>query len=209
MAYKYRLLYFGTAGRGEPIRWMFAQADVPFHDDRITGEIWPEIKPKTPYGHVPVLYVDGQPLAESYAICRYLARQLGLAGKSDWEEAQCDATALVVIEFIEKVSGLATEQDEDKKKVILKKLREEWYPTTMNLLEKQVKDSGFLVTHQVDVTWADILFSTTINAMVELHKGDESMLNMFPKLKALYHRVIDQPRIKAWIQNRPKTAKPL
>jgi len=43
-----------------------------------------------PYGKVPLLEVDGKPLAESGAICRYLARQFDLVGSSEFEAAKCE-----------------------------------------------------------------------------------------------------------------------
>lgn len=43
-----------------------------------------------PFGQCPALEVDGKMLAQSNTIARYLARQHGLAGKSDWEQAQAD-----------------------------------------------------------------------------------------------------------------------
>jgi glutathione S-transferase len=39
------------------------------------------------------LEVDGKPLAQCYAISRYLARQFGLAGADDWESAKLDEAA--------------------------------------------------------------------------------------------------------------------
>ena len=47
----------------------------------------------TPFGHVPILEVDGRVLAQSNTIARYLAKKHGLAGKDEWEEAQADMYA--------------------------------------------------------------------------------------------------------------------
>lgn len=43
-----------------------------------------------PFGQVPVLEIDGKKVNQSTAICRYLAKQHGLAGKDDWENLEID-----------------------------------------------------------------------------------------------------------------------
>lgn len=43
-----------------------------------------------PFGLLPVLEIDGKPVAQSNAIARHLAKQYGLAGKTEWESLQCD-----------------------------------------------------------------------------------------------------------------------
>lgn len=112
----YKLYYFDkpTRGRAEFARLILAQAGVKFEDVRFKPCDWPAIKPSklinfwilkwiicklinrflaTPFGHVPVLEVDGKQLAQSITIARYLAKQHGLAGKNDWEQALADMYA--------------------------------------------------------------------------------------------------------------------
>ena len=43
-----------------------------------------------PYGQLPVLTVDGEKLAQSGAIVRYLAKRFDLLGANDWEAAKAD-----------------------------------------------------------------------------------------------------------------------
>lgn len=97
----YKLIYFPIRGAAEPSRQVLAVAGIKFEDERIPPEEWPNRKAGeslclkllsgTPFGHLPVLEVDGKPLAQSCAIVRYLARQFGLAGKMPFEEALVDS----------------------------------------------------------------------------------------------------------------------
>lgn len=43
-----------------------------------------------PYGMLPVLEIDGKPIAQSNAVARYLARKHNLAGRDEWESMLCD-----------------------------------------------------------------------------------------------------------------------
>ena len=43
-----------------------------------------------PLGQLPVLEFDGQVLSQSLTIARFLAKEFGLAGKTNLEQAQAD-----------------------------------------------------------------------------------------------------------------------
>ena len=43
-----------------------------------------------PFKALPVLYWDGEELAQSLTICRFLAKKAGLAGRNELEQAQVD-----------------------------------------------------------------------------------------------------------------------
>ncbi|XP_055341412.1 probable glutathione S-transferase 7 [Paramacrobiotus metropolitanus] len=90
MSSTYILHYFDGGGRGEPIRWLFAYAGQDFVDNRIELREWPLMKPKTPFGTLPYVEVDGQVLGELGTILRFLARRFNLYGQNPWEEARID-----------------------------------------------------------------------------------------------------------------------
>lgn len=45
MAPKYKLTYFDFSGLGEPIRFIFHYANIPFEDNRVSNDDWPKLKP--------------------------------------------------------------------------------------------------------------------------------------------------------------------
>lgn len=57
------------------------------------------IKPEFEYGQLPILEVDGKQLAQSNAICRFLAKKFDLNGAGDWEAAKIDELADVLVDF--------------------------------------------------------------------------------------------------------------
>eukprot|EP00434_Breviolum_minutum_P003491 symbB.v1.2.003070.t1/scaffold124.1/size443775/10 len=77
------LKYFDIAGRAEPIRLALALGEYTFQDVRLRGEEWGEKeKESAPFKQLPVLYIDGVPLAQTKAILRYLGRVTQFQGKS-------------------------------------------------------------------------------------------------------------------------------
>ncbi|PAV65592.1 hypothetical protein WR25_12291 [Diploscapter pachys] len=86
----YKLYYCESRGLGEAPRQLFALAEVPFEDVRLTGEKFMDLKPTLPYGQLPVLEVDGVQIAQSAAIARFLGKKFGFAGKTEVEQAIVD-----------------------------------------------------------------------------------------------------------------------
>lgn len=50
-------------------------------------------------GQMPVLEVDGRRVHQSLAMCRYVAKQIGVAGKDAFEDLQIDAIVDTINEF--------------------------------------------------------------------------------------------------------------
>lgn len=50
-------------------------------------------------GQMPVLEVDGKRVHQSLAMCRYIAKQIGVAGSNDFEDLQIDSLVDTINEF--------------------------------------------------------------------------------------------------------------
>ncbi|XP_072050121.1 glutathione S-transferase 1-like [Amphiura filiformis] len=115
----YKLTYFNGRGRVETARTLFKLAGVAFEDHRIEMKDWPEYKPKTPFGSLPVLDIDGRIIVQSKAIFRYLARGFGFYGESNWDCAQIDSIVDMLDEFYyPKMFVILTGSGEEKEKAV-------------------------------------------------------------------------------------------
>merc|ERR1711868_215988 len=61
---KVKLTYFNLRGRAEPTRMLLAYGGIEFEDCRVANEGWMSLKPKTPYGSLPVMEWNGEGLAQ-------------------------------------------------------------------------------------------------------------------------------------------------
>jgi glutathione S-transferase len=86
------LTYFDVRGRAEPIRLILEEMGEPYEERRVSLVEWPDLKPRTPFGKLPLLERDGIVVAESQAICRHLARVHDLYGRTELERTRCDTT---------------------------------------------------------------------------------------------------------------------
>src|SRR3954453_11207441 len=88
---KLKLAYFDFhGGRGEPARLALSIGGIAFKDDRVPTSEWPRRKPNSPFGGFPVLEVDGEVVAQSNAITRYVGKLADLYPSDPWQAALCD-----------------------------------------------------------------------------------------------------------------------
>nr|XP_033200855.1 hematopoietic prostaglandin D synthase-like [Bombus vancouverensis nearcticus] len=86
----YKLISFNARGSAEHIRYIFAYTGIEYTEERIPEELWPQYKDSMPYKKLPVLEVDGKPVAEADDVARYLARMYDLMGRNERDALICD-----------------------------------------------------------------------------------------------------------------------
>lgn len=167
--------------------------------------------------------VDGQRLAESSAICRFLAKRFKLTGSNEWEAAKCD-------EYVDSMMDLRTrkfqesmnkpntpqinpfmfidwrayfwESDTTKKAELKKVFLETQVPNYLSKFEKLLESSGGPFLLGKNFTWADLHIGHTLAFYEET--VDPSILSAYPKVKGLRDEVYNIPQIKKWVEQRPK-----
>ena len=124
----YKVYYTDARGKAELIRWIFVQADVQFEDVRFTNEEWVAFKPKTPYGMLPMLEVDGKLYGGSGPIARYVAEEYGLAGSTPLENLEIASIYDVTADIVTKLVPIFHEKDETRKAELNKELVDKHLP---------------------------------------------------------------------------------
>ncbi|GMR35098.1 hypothetical protein PMAYCL1PPCAC_05293, partial [Pristionchus mayeri] len=178
----YKLYYFPVRALGEVLRQVFKLAEVEFEDIRVAGDQWTEFKDKTPFGQMPVLEVDGNPLPGSSVSQRFISSSSGLAGKTPFEAAWVDALADQWKDFQNDFRNywylLMGYREGDAEKAKTEHgipARDKFYP----LIVKQLKDngSGFLVGSSA--TWVDLLLADQTAAISKELPG---FLDAYPEV---------------------------
>jgi len=205
----YKLTYFDARGSAEPIRLLFAQAGIKYEDIRLTREQWPELKKQEgdtspPFKQLPILEVDGKVLSQTRTIARYIAKQAGLAGANDWEQAVCDSLVDSAADVQKGMYEMHFETDETKKAKITEKFESETMPAWFECLEKNFlakTKSGWLVGDKM--TWGDILIFSMLDTLTTHNMA--KCLPKYPGVDGNFKKVKEQPNIAKWLNDRPVT----
>ncbi|KAF1314396.1 Glutathione s-transferase, partial [Globisporangium splendens] len=156
--------YFNVPARGELSRLIFTYANVAFTDDRVAN--FSELKPKCPFGQLPVLEVDG-------TVGLYPQDPVGALRA----EMISETLSEILTAYIDARWG-----EETLKAVKYQKLVEETAPKAFGALETMVQGkffSGDKATF-IDVQLLDVVLNS-LNAVPE----PAFNLAAFPKLEAI------------------------
>ncbi|EGT57291.1 hypothetical protein CAEBREN_07846 [Caenorhabditis brenneri] len=190
---KFRLHYFNARGYAEVTRDMFHMAGVEFEDVRYELEDWIKegstTKDTMPFGQMPVLEVDGEKIPQSAAIARFVANELGFAGKTAVEKAPWGMIAF-------GYPGQAGDRDE-LKKTVLDPAREKYFKLLTKTLEKS--KSGFLLDS--GICYTDLMFFETTTSLIGFEKG--FLGTDFPLVTAYFKRIGEHPKFKPYLETRP------
>jgi len=215
----YKLYYFDIRGLGEPIRLLLNYVGQPYEEERLNLEEWPQHKSSVlehvlyyfsdllgfPYGKLSVFEVDRKILAESVPIMRYLAKQHGLTGKDDFEDAKVDEFASFhrdvlsdITPYMRAVVGTAPGDKEALRRDLFLPTLEKYLPLYVGALNSSA--SGFIAAS--GLTWVDFLICENLRTLANIEQG---LLGKYPELEQYIQRVLELPQLKGYISTRKDT----
>ena len=201
MAPKVKLTYFNLRARAETARLLLAYGGIQYEDYRVRATFeepgdWTEMKPTTPYGGLPLLEWDGVCIAQSMAIARFLAREVGLAGRNSLEAAQVDEIVDAVNDIFQ--AGLTALFSGEEAQ--MQKYEKETLPAGLAQLEKILESRGgqFFVGNAF--SWADLRLFDFVFTLPQ-----PNCVSRFPRISTLVETVRNIPNIKNWVESRPKS----
>ena len=198
---KLKLTYFDFhGGRGEPARLALSIGGIAFEDDRVPPSDWERRKADTPFGALPVLEVDGQVIAQSNAINRYVGKLANLYPSDPWQAALCDEA----MEAVEDINGKISSTmflPEEQKKTQRKALVEGPIPFYLTRLQQRLEAHGGRYFAADRLSVADLkvyVFIRHLRSGVLDHVPSDLPDRIAPGLVEHYERVKKEPGVRAY-----------
>ena len=220
---KIKLTYFNIEGAAEPTRLALAVAGQEYEDERINFPDWKDLKPKTPYGNLPLMVIDDGPVkTQSMAMLRWVgatcSKTLYPQDKLyEIEEAMGVLDDLVKAWAPNMYMGMMpqkygypegynqTDEGKDKIKSMRQAFVKNELPTYLGRIEGLLDKSGgdWLVAGTTEPTIADCYAVAQLRSFTKGHVDhvDTKCLETHPKVVAYCKRFCDLPQIKGRYEN--------
>ena len=196
---KPRLIYFDApVSRGEECRIALHLAGVDFEDVRVSSADWPAMKPRTPYGGMPVLEWPGHPpLAHSNAILVLIGRRHGLHPRDDFEAARHEGMMQHVEELRAAVSPTLRMPDAEKK-AAREALVAGFLPNWADAAERNITAAPFFAGEKIHVVDIKLYQVVRWLGSGKVDHIPATIFAAYPRLTGVHEAVRDHPGVKAW-----------
>lgn len=188
--------------RGEATRILFFLGSYDVEDIRLSHEEFEKLKAsgKFPHNKIPILEVNGRIIMQSAAICKYVAKQVSLFGKSPLEEAIHDAMFHLVDEANTMLQCTWThdKQTTEEQKKMRTNLALKYFPSWCIELETLISNKDFTVGSELMAS--DVLLYCFVKYLQDggLDGLPTSIFKDFSKIQRVYNNVKNDSRIKLY-----------
>lgn len=195
----YKLTYFDTGGRAEPVRIAFHSADIDFEDVRISFPDFMAMRDSLRFNCLPILEIDGEVVTQSNAMCRYVGKMAGLYPEDNLQALYCDEAMGAIEDLLHTLTptfGL----EGDELKAAREKLVDGWMTTFVRGLGELIERGGdYFADNRITV--ADLKVAGLIqwlNSGQLEHVPADLVERLAPALNEHAERVFSDPAVKVY-----------
>lgn len=197
---KFKIMSREKRGAAELFRILFNYADIPYEDVFVTNLDWKSLICKTPYGNLPVLWMDHNVYGEPNVIIRLLGRHLQLMGVGESENLIADAVLQQVFDLRDSevlqlaFEELLTRPDDNVEQtftVLLPKAFDSWESHLKASTSHFILDSG--------LSLADMAIFDFLNQYRDYLPMD-NLIEEHPELHRLYKVVSTHPMLTQYFR---------
>ncbi|GLI67599.1 hypothetical protein VaNZ11_011841 [Volvox africanus] len=196
----YKIHYFAAPGRAEVARLNLSIGGIAYEDVQYTHAAFSEVKPKLPFGQVPVLELpNGKMLAQSGAIDRYTAKLAGLYPEDPLEAARADEAVFLLADLMDLFNptwSLPLEEKIKARQEILAGKGKEKLEFLNKLLGNL--EGGYVAGEKL--SFADIQIFTGLSSLASggYDGVPTTLLSEYPALKDFRNKIANEPGVKAY-----------
>lgn len=195
-----KLTYFDfPGGRGEDARIALFMAGVDFEDDRIAPSDWMKVKPKTPWGSLPVLEVEGLGrIGQSNAILAYIGRRWDMHPDDLWAAARHEAIMHAVEDVRHEIGKTFGIDDADALREARATIADDFLPRWAAHMEAQLGDGPFIDGDDVHVADLKLFVLMSWFDKGVLDHIPTDVLSDFPRLTTHFDAMGRHPKVVEW-----------
>jgi len=198
-----KLHYFDGCRRAEVTRWILNYGGVDFEDIRFPPPLTDDIKAKCRWGQVPKVENDGKLLFQSVAMSRHFARKFNLVPEDPYQAALCDEYVDSVQDIMNGMYPLCFLPEGQEKNDKIKEKIEANKTKFYDIFDSLIKANGGKHLVGDKLTWADLWLAFSIDQF-EIILG-KNIAEGRANVNKLKENVVTNPKIKSWLDKRPKT----
>jgi len=211
MAPRVKLTYFPLYGRGETMKMCLAYGKVDYEMRDVSFQEWATVKPTMKFGQMPVLNWDELEIYQSNTIVRFIAKKVGLVGKTQEDFFMADMVLEHTGDFFNYLPKLRFPESAAAQQATVDKFMKflpGWLRGAETLLEE--RGGAFYAANQL--TFADLAMQHVLfflqwkedKGFKDMVGCDErfTILDKYPLVKANYIMVQNLPEIKKYLSNR-------
>jgi glutathione S-transferase len=197
------ITYFDVRGRAEVIRLLLEEVGVPYREQRVSVEQWPQLKPTLPFGQLPCYDEGPLRIFQSHAIYRHLARKHDLYGRDEAERVRCDVVEEAFVDAQNDLGGFFWKPDFAAKRAEYEAQHLPQLLARLQTLLLENRDgAGFWCGEQL--SYVDFL---AWHFLDYVRPFSLATLQQFAVLYAFKQRIESRPRVAAYLASprRPRT----